>query len=104
VLLRQYTTSTSADQVRLTDILEAEWRTPNPNISEPVILEERDSLGAVIHVYVVWSDWAHLSRETRGEIIMDAAERVKPLTDVVKITIAMGLSPDEADRFNIQWR
>lgn len=57
-----------------------------------------------MHVYVVWSEWAHLGREERGEIIMDAAEKVKLPPDLQRITIAMGLTPDEADRFGIRWR
>jgi len=45
-----------------------------------------------------------MDREQRGEISMDAAERVKAQDELLKITIAMGLTPDEADRFAIQWR
>jgi hypothetical protein len=45
-----------------------------------------------------------MSRENRGEVIMDAAERIKPIPDVLKITIALGLTPEEADRFGIKWR
>ena len=55
-------------------------------------------------MYVVWSAWNALGREMRGEIIMDAAEKAKPESDVLKITVAMGLTPDEADRFGIQWK
>jgi hypothetical protein len=35
---------------------------------------------------------------------MDAAEKIKPPADVSKITIAMGLTPEEADRFGVKWR
>ena len=102
--VRPYKTTPPPDQIRLTNALEREWRSPNPVAQEPVILEEPDAKGNVMHVYVVWSDWVQLNRETRGEIIMDAAERVKSLPEVQNITIAMGLTPDEADRFNIKWR
>ena len=89
---------------QLVDRLAREWATPEPGAAEPVILEERNSQGDLVHVYVVWGEWAHLDRTERGEIIMDAAERVMSQSDVVKITIAMGLTPDEADRFSIKWR
>src|SRR5438874_11149088 len=102
--LREYAATHTSDQARLVDRLAAEWSTPNAAAAEPVILEEKNSRGEVVHVYVVWSDWAHLDRERRGEVIMDAAERVKQVGDVLKITIAMGLTPDEADRFGIKWR
>jgi len=102
--VKQYQPTRPPDQDKLVDRLADEWRTPNPKATEPVILEERISHGDIIHIYVVWSDWEHLTREQRGEIIMDAAERLKPKIEVLKITIAMGLTPDEADRFGIKWR
>src|SRR4051812_42626238 len=101
--VRQYNTTRPAQQTQLVDRLSQEWESPDPSATEPVILEERNSKGEVVHVYVVWSDWSSMSREHRGEVIMDAAERVKPMSDVLKITIAMGLTPDEADRFGIKW-
>ena len=102
--LRQFTPTRSSDQAQLVDRLSQEWRSPDPVAPEPVILEERNPKGGLIHVYVVWSDWAHLDRVKRGEVIMDAAEKVKPLAETLNITIAMGLTPDEADRFGIKWR
>src|SRR5438046_1678480 len=102
--VRPYKPTRPVDMQQLIDRLAAEWQNPNPSAAEPVILEEDNGRGDVIHIYVVWSDWAHLDREQRGEVIMDAAERVKPLADVLKITISMGLTPDEADRFKLKWR
>jgi hypothetical protein len=102
--VKSYNPSRPADMQVLVDRLAAEWESPDPAAAEPVILQEPNHKGDVVRVYVVWSDWAHLDRERRGEVIMDAAERVKPMPDVLKITIAMGLTPDEADRFKIRWR
>ncbi|HEX4794073.1 MAG TPA: hypothetical protein VH370_09790 [Humisphaera sp.] len=102
--VKPYNAARPTNYDQLVDQLELEWRTPDPAAPEPVILEERNSKGEVVHVYVVWSDWGHLSREHRGEVIMDAAERVKTAEEVLKITIAMGLTPDEADRFGVRWR
>ena len=84
--------------------MKAEWKSPNVGATEPVVVEEADAKGNVVHVYVVWSDWAQLNRERRGEIIMEAAERVMPIDDVLKVTIAMGLTPDEADSLGLKWR
>lgn len=102
--VRAYNAVPPADQTDLVDRLTCEWQAADSAATEPVVLEERNGRGEVVHVYVVWSEWADLPRERRGEVIMDAAERVKPIDDVLKITIAMGLTPDEADRFNIVWR
>lgn len=102
--LRQYNPVQSADYTQLVGRLSDEWRAPNNAALEPVILEESNSRGEITSVFVVWSDWANLDRVRRGEIIMDAAEKVKPVPEVLRITIAMGLTPDEADRFGLQWR
>jgi hypothetical protein len=102
--VRQYKTNRPPQQGQLVDRLAQEWESPDPTATEPVVLEERNPKGEVVHVYVVWSDWAQMSRENRGEVIMDAAERIKPIPDVLKITIALGLTPEEADRFGIKWR
>jgi hypothetical protein len=102
--VRQYAPSRTAQYAELVGRLAEEWANPQVAAAEPVILEEPDGRGTLRHVYVVWSDWSALPRETRGEVIMDAAARVKPQPDVLDITIAMGLTPDEADRFDLQWR
>ena len=102
--LRLMNPSRSVDHDSLVKQLSAEWAHPDNTAAEPVILEEPHSRGGTTHVYVVWSAWASLGREIRGEIIMDAAEKVKSEPDLLKITVAMGLTPDEADRFGIQWR
>src|SRR4051794_18800016 len=96
--VRQYSPVRPPSYDQLVDGLATEWGTPNMTATEPAILEEKDARGELAHIYVVWSDWADLDRQTRGEIIMDAAERVKPKDEVLKITIAMGLTPNEADR------
>jgi hypothetical protein len=101
--VRRFTPTRSPIQSQLANQLATEWESSGSTASEPVILEEQDARGDLVHVYVVWSDWAQLDREKRGEIIMEAAELAKP-DQVSKITIAMGLTPDEADRFNLKWR
>jgi len=102
--VRQFVPARAAGHAQLVERLAEEWRSPDPAATEPVILEEKDRSGDVVHVYVVWSDWANMDRVHRGEVIMDAAERILPLDAVLKITIAMGLTPEEADRFGLKWR
>jgi hypothetical protein len=102
--VKKYSPKVSANQTHLISQLTKEWRSVNSKAKEPVILEESDHKGNVVRVYVIWSEWSDLDRATRGEIIMDAAEKVKKLKDLLKITVAMGLTPEEADRFGIAWR
>ncbi len=102
--VHRYVAKHPPEQAKLISQLAKEWQSTNSKAREPVILEEANQKGEIDHIYVVWGDWAHLDRAARGEIIMDAAEEVKPKADVLKITIAMGLTPDEADRFGLKWR
>jgi hypothetical protein len=104
MLVHRYVAKPAPEQSKLLTRLANEWKSKNSTAEEPVILEEPNRKGEIERVYVIWGDWAHLNRTTRGEIIMDAAEKVKRKADVAKITIAMGLTPDEADRFGLKWR
>lgn len=53
-----------------------------------------------LHVTVVWDEWRDLSSQQRSRIIVDAVERNDPATRG-KITIAMGLTGEEARQFGI---
>lgn len=65
----------------------------------PQIVEE-EQFGNRIHVTVVWDAWKDLPPEERGRAIMDAYEHVRP-DDVLRITIALGLTPSEAGRLGV---
>jgi hypothetical protein len=74
---------------------------PDSNATEPIFLEEGERRDNVIHVYVVWSKWAQVDRIQRGEIILEAAERKLGVAEKSKITIALGLTPEEARSMGI---
>lgn len=84
----------------LLECLIKEMRHPSEQSGEPVIIvEERSS--HVVELYVVWSEWIGLSMEERSEIIMDAYEAVYGLDRSRWVTMAMGVTPEEAPRYNI---
>jgi len=69
----------------------------------PVILLEWTKGGSPsLHVFVVWDDqqWTEIDRAERSEVIMDAMEKARP-DEALKVTIAMGLTSDEAKRLKI---
>ena len=72
--VRQFRPTRSPDHATLVQQLSSEWRQPDPAATEPVIIEEFDNGGGLIHAYVVWSAWGHIDRAERGEIVMEAAE------------------------------
>ena len=102
--VKLYKPSATADHPALVGDLTREWLDPDPSAAEPVILQEPDRFGVITHVYVVWERWADLKLEVRGEIIMDAARRVLPAEGADKLTLAVGVTPVEADRLDLRWR
>ena len=88
----------------LRDKLVAEWNAPNSASLQPVILEESGRANQPLRVYVVWDDWKDLEGVERSEIIMDAYEARYGKDKAVNVTVAMGLTPIEADRMGIQFR
>ncbi|MCY2951655.1 MAG: hypothetical protein NTU53_06715 [Planctomycetota bacterium] len=98
--VRQINPTRSSDHQALVRDLVAEWTKPSGS-PEPVILEELDQKRKLAHVYVVWTKWSDIDRVERSEIIMDAAEKRLSAQDVLNITIAMGLTPDEARQMGL---
>lgn len=65
----------------------------------PQIVEE-EQRGGYLHVTVIWDAWREVEPSERGRIIMDAYEQQRP-NDVAKITVALGLTHEEAGRLGI---
>lgn len=65
----------------------------------PQIIEE-EQFGGYLHVTVIWDAWNGLSPEERGRAIMDAYERTQP-ADILRITIALGLTSAEAKHLGV---
>ena len=81
-----------------------EWQHPDPNATQPIIIEESGGQNQPTHIYVVWDDWASLGSIERSEVIMDAYEEVRGRGGAINVTVAMGLTPAEADRLGIRYR
>ena len=84
----------------LTDRLIAEWRNPDSSAQEPLIVVQGGPHDRPTRVFVVWQEWANLNQQQRSAIIMDAAEFVLGQQGSFEITIAMGLTREEAQQMN----
>ena len=62
----------------------------------------RRGAGIYLMGYVVWKQWGMISQQDRSELIMDACEQVKGPDWSLKVVVAMGLTPDEAQRMGIE--
>src|SRR5437016_2377015 len=79
-----------------------EWRNPQPDATEPIIIEESPSnQERTNHLYVVWSDWAALTPIERSRLVLQAYTQVRGADLASNVTLAMGLTPDDAKRLNL---
>jgi len=85
---------------KLLDALKAELEAPKQS-GEPDIVVERPN-PSTVHLYVIWSKWEHLEQMVRSRIILDAYEEAKGKKEAIKVTVAMGLTRDEADRLGVK--
>ena len=84
--------------------LTQEWTKPDENALEPVIIEaaEERYFGST-HLYVIWSDWGTRSQQERSELIMKAYKATHDAEAFLNVTVAMGLTPEEAQRMGIHY-
>lgn len=68
----------------------------------PRIIEEDDPLSKNMHVYVLWDAWSSVSERERSEIILEAYAEARSQLEMLRITIAMGLTPLEAKKVGIE--
>lgn len=82
--------------------LAEELRRNSPDGPEdaPRIVEEEAMRGNYFAVKVIWDAWKGLAPELRSRAIMDAYNQVRP-EDVSHISLAIGFTNADAQRFNI---
>jgi hypothetical protein len=96
----------SVEKQGLKELLSKEWANPQDDTSGPIIIETTDLLRpqrATTHLYVVWDAWRDLTQRERSEMIMDVYEAVRGRNFALNVTVAMGLTPEEAKRMNIRY-
>lgn len=102
-LKRRLTRTAPASAGELIRLLHNEWTNPQP-AGQPLIVVEGGA-NEPIHVYVIWDKWSDLNQSERSEIIMDVVENLAgahALPVNSPVTVAMGLTPDEAKRMGIE--
>lgn len=86
-------------EAELRSALKEELEKPQDS-GEPEIIIDRPS-SFTIHLYVIWSKWEGLDQVVRSRAILDVFTEVKGAEDARKVTIAMGLTPEEAKRLGM---
>lgn len=62
---------------------------------------EEVSLSNNFRVYVSWDDWASVPEIERSEIILEAYKQARGVPEMLRISVAMGLTPLEARQLGI---
>ncbi len=68
---------------------------------DPYIVIEEIPLSDSLHVAVVWDRWQGVDPEERGRVILEAFGEAMGETEMLRVTMAMGLTREEAERLNI---
>ncbi len=69
----------------------------------PTIYEEAQPYGDNLHVTVIWNRWATVPEEERGAIILDAYRQAGEEDNYRRITLVLGLTPEEAKNLRIEY-
>ncbi len=88
------------DHAQFVDTLVEEMRLGDKG-NGPDILEQRVRNSDRLHVYVIWNKWADVREEQRSAAILDAYTRHFGDEKMRQMSIAMGLTPDEAKSLGI---
>ena len=81
--------------------LTKEGVSPTPDV--PTVYEEAQSYGDNLHVTVIWNKWAGIPAEERGAIILDAYVQAGLDDEMRRITLALGLTPEDAENLRIEY-
>ena len=90
----------------LEDDLVKEWLHPQRDLAEPVIIEDLNQISdydEIIRLYVIWTRWIGLDEVERSEVIASACERARGRNYVLRVTSAVGLTPEEADSAGVEY-
>lgn len=55
------------------------------------------------HILVIWDAWYALSQQERSQIIMDAFEASEGNEEALRVSIAMGLTQDDASHLGVDF-
>jgi len=98
--VKKLTRPTSSDFAEFLEALEVELRRDEQASAPPgaptFLMEESDTPDNYTHWYVVWDRFGEVDNEERSRLILTAVRDVLGKTEALRVTIAMGFTPDEA--------
>jgi hypothetical protein len=101
--LAQITQHINSQYAEMEERLVQEWQQPQSGIVEPIIIMEAERQQTPTHLYVIWSEWSNISMRDRSKMILKSYERVEGRCFAHNVTVAMGLTPEEAQQMGIKY-
>lgn len=80
-----------------------EIQNPQPGAAAPIIILENQGQQTPTHLYVIWSQWGQFTQLERSEIVLEAYRAAKGLVFAATLRVALGLTPEEAERLGIAY-
>ncbi len=74
---------------------------PDQEYHQPLVSVDRP--GNRTHLLVIWDAWRNLSQQERSQLVMDAYTSAHGETAVLDVSVAMGLTQDEATQLGISF-
>ncbi len=69
---------------------------------DPEIIIEEVQHSKSLHVTVIWDRWEEIDAEERGRIILEAVAKELGEAEMLRVTMALGVTKKEAYRLNIR--
>ena len=93
-----------ADYPELVQAIADELRRGRPETPAgcPLIVIEEQRYTNTIQVTVVWDRWAGIDLEDRGRVIVEAFRQARGEDEAGRISIAMGVTADEARKIGME--
>jgi hypothetical protein len=72
--------------------------------SAPIVVEEEVRGSRNLHVTVIWDRWEGIAPEDRGQVILDAYSEGRGADEMLRVSVALGLTHEEAKRLGVSVR
>jgi hypothetical protein len=78
-----------------------EDRTSGPPDDPSIVIEEIRHSNS-LHVTVIWDRWKAIDAEERGQVILNAVAKKWGEAEMLRVTMALGVTKEEASRLGIR--
>lgn len=75
-------------------------KVPQPPNAPTIYMEESGTPDNYTHWYAVWADFQDVDNQERSRLLLTAVREALGIAEALRVTVAMGLTPEEAKQFD----